>query len=106
MYLEVMMKEVKKIGVVSLAKIGTLFGLLIGIVGYLAMVLAGSLASQAGIQLANVSFSWSGLIYAALAYALIYFLAGILTAVFYNLFASWIGGVKIDIVESKMRKKK
>lgn len=102
--------ELKKIRVMSLAKITLLFGLLYGIISGIASAVAyakGDVLAAAGQQIPAIITTlgyWSLLVMPILN-AIIYFLAGLIGAILYNLFASWVGGVNLEFSEPKPRKK-
>jgi hypothetical protein len=92
------MQEIKKIGVLSAGKIGLFFGIILGLfMGIVAAVVSNyssaTLTAQAGLG----SYGWLSLIIFPILYAIIYFIAAIISAALYNLFASWVGGVKIEL---------
>lgn len=95
------MQEIKKIGVMSVAKIALLFGVLIGLVmGVLMAIITNYLPAEA-LSLIPASYTsmsgWTALIITPITYGVIYFISGILGALIYNLFASWIGGIKVEL---------
>ena len=89
---------VKRIGLLSLAKITTLFGILHGIVmglfwGFFIEML-GFAARRPGIA----GLVGLGLfVVLIIAGAVIGFIAGIVWAFLYNIFAGWTGGVEIEV---------
>jgi len=101
------MQEVKRIGVMSVAKISALFGVFVGLIAGILFALASKVADAAAVAgLEGMTFGASSIITLPLMYGVIYFLGGLIGAAIYNLFAKWIGGVKIDIGASTGKKKK
>ncbi len=99
------MQQVKKLGVLSVAKIAALFGLLMGIVGViLALIFQTIVPAQLLESYGFVgSITWKTAISIPLAYLVMWFIAGLIGSAFYNLFAKWIGGIRVDLGEVKMR---
>lgn len=103
------MEKLKKIGVFSFAKfqavlmalLGIVFGKLYSLGGLLidTLVTMGLLSSESmstpGLSFGTV-LAFGALIGMPIIFAITGFLAGILEAVLYHLFARWYGGLKID----------
>jgi len=93
------MQELKKIGVLSVAKIGGIFGLVMGV---LSVVLTKIICSQPNVaEVTGMAFQCeamnaTGILLAVISAGVGYFLVGLIGAALYNLFAKWIGGVKVD----------
>ena len=106
-------KEVRKIKILSAGKIFAVFGILIGLsYGIMALVasfytpasLADSISqlqsgqnSQQAIFNFLVALKWFALIVAPLFVGVAQFIYGVFLAVVYNLFARFVGGVKIEL---------
>lgn len=94
------MAEIKRIEVMPLAKIYTvfmaIFGVVIGIfyaiIGVIYGASAGSLGLGAGLGVLAI-------IVMPIIYGLLGFISGVIGAWMYNLLAGWLGGVKIDLVK-------
>lgn len=102
------MQELKKIGVLSAAKISTLFGLVAGIVMTLYLwtlytFTPAEILASMGIQATTFGFTPGATI--ILLQLVIYFLVGIIGALLYNGFAKLVGGVKVDLKDAPMKKK-
>jgi hypothetical protein len=119
------MKEIRKIKVMSLAKVLMLFGALFGL-------MQGILMGQLSVQYANegitltlseavgyiaaspatgitplfIAFGWWSILVAPIILGIGYFISGIILAWLYNMFAKFIGGIKIDIEDKDVKKKK
>ena len=97
--------ELKKIGVLSLAKIlgvlGIVYGLISGILMSVILARAGSIPGLSE-QLGVVSQwgYWSILIFPIIN-GIGYFIAGIIIAWLYNLVASRVGGIKLELSGKK-----
>ena len=103
--------ELKKVGILSLAKIAGLFGVLYGIISGILVSIAyskaGALASLGQQLPATVTaLGYKSLIVFPILNGIAYFIAGIVIAFIYNLLADWIGGVKLTLVEIKEEHKK
>ena len=111
-------REIKKIGIYSIATILALFGVLYGLyVGIPVAIQAGQnpvsfsevmtyvqqYAQTNGYQAAAqitpgailYSLGWWAIIVTPIIFAIVQFIVGIVGALIYNLFARWVGGVKI-----------
>ncbi len=90
-------KEIKKIGVLSLAKIyaviTAIFGLIIGII-YAVVGTAASVSGEAGVLAA---LGIGSIIVMPIVYGIIGFISGAIGAWLYNLVANWIGGIELDL---------
>ena len=87
--------EIRSIDVLSAAKVlGTTYALVGLIIGVLSTL--GALASDTGVgEGAMTAGGVLGTIIIIIVYAIAGFVAGVLTAVFYNIVASVVGGIKI-----------
>ena len=92
------MQEIKKIGILSTAKIFALFGVVLGLVQVILMAIFSRVATAelAAMMGTAASFSWSSVITVPLFGLIVYFIAGAVGAALYNLFAKWIGGIAIE----------
>lgn len=105
------MQEIKKINVLSVLKISVLFGVLIGIITgvYMYFVLPGMMAanpltaSQASVLDTKTLLAVSAT--TALTQVIMMIAVSVLGAVFYNLFAGWVGGIKVECIEAQHKKK-
>lgn len=100
------MQEIKRIGVLSTAKIFGLFGLLIGILSVVLSKIVYSINPQVAVTYGldpsamTISAMLIGIVFATI----IYFLGGLIGAALYNLFVKWVGGIKIDIGAATSKK--
>ncbi len=98
--------ELKKISILGLAKILALFGIAYGLVSGILLSFAYSkseVLTAAGQQLPAMITGlgyWTILVMPILN-GIVYFIAGIILAFLYNIFAGWIGGIKIEFAEKK-----
>jgi len=102
----------KKVGVLSLAKlqglIGVIFGLITGIIFFIAFSIVGGTINSAAQQLGGntmggtpfIAGGLSMLIILPIAYGIMFFIVGIIGAWIYNLVAKWVGGLEIHLRES------
>tara|TARA_Y100000310_G_C20564756_1_gene754904 strand:- start:17 stop:337 length:321 start_codon:yes stop_codon:yes gene_type:complete len=102
------MQELKKIGILSTGKIFALFGFLIGIFTVIFSKMIYSLnpeialASGAAAESLGLGSSLLGIVFSVA----IYFVVGIIGAALYNLFSKWVGGIRIELEEPKVKEKK
>ncbi len=97
--------ELKRIGVLSLAKINTImmavFGLLLGLFIALVNVIVpsaeGDTLSDLGIFI---------VIILPILYAVMGFVFGALSAIFYNFIAKWFGGIEFEVAKPVQKLKK
>ena len=91
------MQKVKKIGVLSLAKIlgllYAIFGLIIGAL-FALFPLIGFSADETG-----AFFGTASIILFPILYGIMGFIGGLITAFFYNLIAGKIGGLEVEIAK-------
>lgn len=106
------MEEVKKLGVLSVAKIAGLFGVVLGILSViltqiLCKVSAGSpeIAQLAALQMQCVAFDITGSLVGIIFIGVIYFVGGAISVLLYNLFVRWVGGVRLELGTPKVKKK-
>jgi len=105
------MQEIKRLGILSVAKISALFGVLLGLFTGIMIALAASLAPEAISANAELAAAaglgtnsgllsillgpWAIVIF-PIYYGVLYFVVGIIGTVIYNLFARLVGGVSVD----------
>jgi hypothetical protein len=106
-----MIKEIKKINVLSLAKIYGLsmafLGLIIGIFVGFAMFFFGTFVGSGNNYSSyfGLSLGILGLVATPILFGLLGLIFGGLATFFYNILASWLGGIKIEIIDTKESKK-
>ena len=89
------MVKLKKIGVLSLAKI---FGLLYALFGLILGILFSLFSSIGfGVDETGSYFGIGSILILPIMYGILGFIGGIITAYFYNLIADRIGGLEIEI---------
>lgn len=94
------MAEIKSVGVLSVAKIngliGVVFGLIIGIfyAGLGSLMMAFAPAAGTGMLM---SLGFAAIIIAPIVYGLFGFISGAVGAWLYNLFAAWVGGIELEL---------
>tara|TARA_Y100000310_G_C20541544_1_gene743551 strand:- start:68 stop:328 length:261 start_codon:yes stop_codon:yes gene_type:complete len=86
------MKELKKINPLSLAKIGGLFGLILGVIADIVISLGFSFTGES-----MEALSGGMLVLLPIVYGVIYFVSGLVFSWIYNALAKNIGGIKLDI---------
>jgi hypothetical protein len=99
------MQEIKKLGVLSTAKITLLFGVLFGLVAGLTVATASATLPAEAIPagFGEYIYGWYAVIILPILYGIGYFISGLLGAVFYNLFVKWVGGIKVDFGTAKKK---
>ena len=98
------MEEVKKISVLSAGKIGALFGLVLGLVmGIFSVVLVKlyPIGAAAILGTGVIELGWKNLWISPLSGVVSYFIVAVIISALYNLFAKYLGGIKIDLKKSK-----
>lgn len=98
--------ELKKIGVMSFAKVTTVFGLVIGIIQTILVAILQKLTENlpaASNLLPSEPLTLSSALGIILFSVVVYFIVGVLAAVIYNLTAKYLGGVRLTLIEAKKR---
>ncbi len=95
------MVEIKRIGVLSLAKLQALimavFGLLLGVIYAILGTVIASLASTQGQSLGILAgLGFLSILILPIFYGILGFIGGAIGAFLYNLIAGWIGGIEIE----------
>lgn len=96
------MAVVKKIGVLSIAKLQAIIMALVGLaVGIFYAIFAKAIAAAgtAETTVAPIQFGWIGIIIFPIFYGVLGFLTGAVGAWVYNLLAKWIGGVELELTK-------
>jgi ABC-type antimicrobial peptide transport system permease subunit len=101
--------ELKKVGILSLAKIAGLFGIIYGLISgiLLSFVYSKSdLLASLGAELPATitTLGYASIIVLPILNGIIYFIEGIILALIYNLLAGWVGGVKLEFKEQGKKK--
>lgn len=94
------MQTIKKLGILSVAKIEGIIGVVIGfIIGVLFFVAGGVASSVTGsaTQSSLASFGALSIIIFPVFYGIVLFIGGAVGAWIYNLAAGWIGGIQIEL---------
>jgi uncharacterized membrane protein len=92
------MQELKKIGVLSTAKIFAFFGLVLGVISIIVQKVICSIDSTSAISYGvSCTSGWSSLLLGVVFAIITYALAGLIVAALYNIFARWVGGIKFDL---------
>lgn len=92
------MQELKKIDIMSLAKIQAFIGFVLGLLLGLLMQFTSRMPmvqQQAGMM--QGPFGMSAIIWLPIGYAVSGFLMGLVVGLLYNLFASKFGGIKLEL---------
>ena len=102
------MMELKKIKILSLAKIAGLFGVIYGLLSgiFVSIIYAGKgsipgLTEELGVVVNQLGYF--SLIILPVLNGAIYFLAGMIIAFLYNLIAKNISGIQIELVDKKKK---
>lgn len=91
--------KIKKIGILSLAKISALLyaimGLIVGV--FMALIsLIGAAFSQSTTGMFGMLFGVGAIILLPIFYGAMGFVMGVVTAWLYNIIANWIGGLELE----------
>ena len=93
------MVVIKKIGILSLAKLETIlmaiFGLLLGIFYAILAAVIGTGETLTDITL--IQFGWLSIIIFPVIYAILGFVTGIIGGWLYNVIAGWVGGIELEL---------
>jgi len=110
------MTKIKQIGVMSAAKIEGLMGVAFGLVAGVFFTIVGTGASYmmgnyygngwGGRGMMSGGFGIFAIIIMPIMYGVFGFIAGAIVAWIYNIIAGWIGGLEIEMEESKEVKEK
>jgi len=87
--------EIKKIDIMSLAKIGGLFGLIIGLIAGILITFVGFTGTTLSPAITNIGAIL--IVVLPLVYGVFYFICGAIGALIYNLIARKIGGIKVSV---------
>jgi hypothetical protein len=91
----------KKIGILSLAKITGLFGVILGLINGISTPYLSSKALALGLTPSSplTALGYNTIWIMPLITGAIYFVSGIVLASAYNILAKWIGGIKIELAK-------
>jgi len=90
------LKEIKKIGLMSLGRISALFGILYGLFNAI-IILTGLVPPEILSKLPPIQTTGWSLLYFPITFGIVSFLGGIIVASLYNLFAKLVGGMRLEI---------
>jgi hypothetical protein len=110
------MQEIKRLGIISVAKISGVFGVILGLFAGIMLAVASSIApdimSSEELAAAGMGFDssilvgpWAIVIF-PIFYGVMYFVVGLISAALYNIFARWVGGVSVEFGSEKTTKAK
>ena len=95
------MKVLKKVDLLSAANVLGLMGVVWGLItAVLAVILSGIIGTTASIlpgAEAAIGVGILSVVILPITYGIVGFVAGVVTALIYNLVSKWIGGIKLDI---------
>lgn len=90
----------KKIGVLSLAKLSAIVSAIMGLImGTIYACLAPFINSAEGMTESLIQFGWWTIIVFPILYGIMGFVGGIIGAGLYNLVSKWVGGIKLELVK-------
>ena len=89
--------EFKSIDVMSLAKIGSLFGLILGFLAGIGIAFISQYPIPNMPLMMPANFGVIAIVVFPIIYGIFYFIIGAIAALIYNLLAKKIGGVKVNI---------
>jgi Mg/Co/Ni transporter MgtE len=102
------MQEIKKIDVLSVLKVSTLFGILMGIISgvYMYFIFPSILKANPELALTvTTSMTLGAVLIGAIVQFIMVVLVSVFCALLYNLFAVWVGGIKVECADAHTRKK-
>lgn len=97
------MQELKRIGILSVAKLYALIGIILGLVGGIVIAILSAVAPEAISQITsllpayNYVLGYQAIIVLPIITGIKNFIVGIVGAWLYNVVAGWIGGVKVTL---------
>ena len=104
------MQEIKKINVLSVLKVSALFGVLMGIIVgiYMALIFPSIIVANPTLAEAGVSSSatMGAILVGAIVQAVMVIVMATLGVLLYNLFASWVGGIKVECLDAHTKRRK
>lgn len=93
------MQEIKSIDIMSLAKIKSIFGIVVGLVyGIIFGLFSASIGLAKGITGLEV-FGVALIVIAPIIFGIIAFIMGAIIALLYNFFADKVGGIQVNLVQ-------
>ncbi len=96
------MAVLKHIGVLSAGKISALASALIGLILGLLLIIVGSIfGASLGASGIFAGLGFFSLLTLPIIYGFMGFILGVVGTLFYNIVASWVGGLEIEIVEGQ-----
>ncbi len=97
-----MLREIKRIDPFSLGKIYGLTGAVVGLVIGILLSIVHMIVGAAAGEIAALSSLFGGMAFllVPIFYGIVGFLGGIIAGIIYNICASWVGGIKIELMEA------
>jgi len=100
------MKEIKKLDIISCAKIHAvvlaIFGLIVGLfIGAFSSLISSFSDDADEVGFKFKSFGLFSIIIFPIIYAIAGFIGGLITGAIYNLVAGWVGGIKIELKDAE-----
>ncbi|MBT7062432.1 hypothetical protein HN924_00500 [Candidatus Woesearchaeota archaeon] len=89
--------EFKKIDVMSLAKIGSIFGVILGLLAGIGIAFISQFNLPNMPMIMPENFGFMAIIVFPIIYGIFYFIIGAIAALVYNILAKKIGGIKVNI---------
>lgn len=93
------MTELKRVGVLSVAKISAVLMAMFGLIGAIFILIFGAAIAPVVESWGLAKFAITAVIIVPIMYGVMGFIMGAVGAFFYNLFAGWIGGIKMDFAK-------
>ena len=90
------MAKLKRIGVLSFAKLQGVLLAFLGLIAGIFMQLGASFGALADLSGIGAGFGFLAIIILPILYAIFGFIEGAVVAFLYNLIAKWIGGIEMD----------
>jgi hypothetical protein len=89
--------EFKQVDVVSLAKMSSLFGIILGLIAGIGLAFISQYSSPNMPIIMPFNYGILAIVIFPIVYGIIYFIGGLVTGYAYNILAKKIGGVKIQV---------
>lgn len=93
---------IKSVNPISLAKIHALFGVVVGFVYGILFALVGTAMALGGAMPHFLMFGVLSIIVFPILFGVIAFVCGLVMAWLYNVFAGSVGGIEVELVETKI----
>jgi hypothetical protein len=104
LFIKMVKTKLEKLGVMSVAKFGGIYGALIGLIGeiliaVMSSIFLGGIYGSVVPGAYSIIYGWGAIIWAPLFYGMIGFIGGIIGAFLFNIIAKMAGGIEMHFIE-------